>query len=657
MKRSLARLFVALKAVLHLGPSQTFWYAVYQMGLRSGFYKRKSPIQAYPKYLSTLRSPFRLPDSHQIQALLPAGRQRRESLLAEANEIVRGQYRPFGGPFASLTFATAEPKQHWTAYEGRPEAAGVEDLKYIWEPARFGWTYPLGRAYLVSGDERYPAAFWSYFEEFLAGNPPNLGPNWSSAQEVALRLLAMLFAACAFGGSHHTTADRLTRLAGAVSVHANRIPLTLSYACAQNNNHLISEALGMYAAGFALPEHPSAGEWARQGWRWLNRALQSQIEPDGSYVQHSMNYHRLMLEAALQATLMGRAFPPQTHQRLAAAARWLLAQVDPGSGCAPNLGANDGAFILPLASGDFCDYRPAVQSAARAFLGQPAFPPGPWDESGLWLKLESSSEKPIAVLPSSEGVQRLGNPHSWATLRAVRFKSRPSHADQLHVDLWWRGENIALDAGTYRYTAPPPWNNALADTAVHNTVEVSHKNQMTRAGRFLWLDWAQARLIKTKGVQAEVLAAQHDGYRHLGVIHRRILKHTEPNQWDITDHLLLKHTLQFGPSRIPIYPYTLHWLLPDWPWELHNRELILHPPQGGRIRLTLTPSLASHPKSLVEEVSLARAGQALSGPPNVSPLSGWLSRAYGTKEPALSLALIVHSPLPFSISSRWVLEA
>ncbi len=82
--------------------------------------------------------------------------------------------------------------------------------------------------------------------------------------------------------------------------------------------------------------------------------------------------------------------------------------------------------------------------------------------------------------------------NSWGSVRAVKYQDRPAQADQLHVELWWQGINIACDPGTYRYTAPPPWNNGLARTGVHNTVMVDGQEQMIRAGRFLWLDWAQA---------------------------------------------------------------------------------------------------------------------------------------------------------------------
>lgn len=650
MKELPVRLLTALKAAFHLGISQTFWYAVYQTGLQSGLFRAASPIHAYQNLPYRLRTPFQLPDRSALEALLPPGSPGREELTAEADEIVNGQFRRFGSQLAELAFDRPEYKLHWTSYENRPEAAGVEDLKYIWEPARFGWVYPLGRAYLLTGDERYPAAFWQQCETFLAHHLPNQGPNWSSAQEAALRLMAMLFAACVFENSPHTTGLRRERLAGAVAAHAERIPLTLCYARAQDNNHLVSEALGLYAAGFALPGHPEAQRWTRLGWRLLNQALQRQIRSDGTYAQHSMNYHRLMLHAALQARLMGRAFPPATQKRLAAAARWLLAQVDPGSGRAPNLGANDGAHILPLASGGFCDYRPAAQAAARAFLGRAAFPPGAWDETSLWLGQNLCSGEPLPALPPSEGVHRLGSPASWGTLRAVRFRNRPSHADQLHVELWWRGENIAMDPGTYRYTAMPPWDNRLAQTLAHNTITVNRQDQMQRAGRFLWLNWAQARLLDSGDTQTSSICAEHDGYRRFGVIHRRMLKRKEAGLWQVSDYLLPCR------ARQPSQSYTIHWLLPDWPWELAGQTLTLAFPGGGAVHLSLSASPPPQHPAQVEPVCLVRAGQTLAGPESAPPVSGWFSPTYGEKLPALSFFMTVVSPLPCTLLSEWKLE-
>ena len=650
MKKALIRLPLTFKAARELGPARAYWYADYQVGLRSGSYRHRTPAGVYPALAYQVNPPFRLPGQGELIALLgdQAG-----DLIAEADEITRGLIRLFSGPAVALNLVPPDASRHWTAYEGHPETWGVEDLKYIWEPARFGWVYPLGRAYVLTGNEIYPATFWKHFETFLNANLPNQGPNWMSAQEVALRLLAFLFAARVFDRSPHSILDRKRRLAGAMAVHAARIPATLSYARAQDNNHRISEALGLYAAGCAMPEHPQSRRWQALGWRELNQALQSQIQSDGTYTQHSMNYHRLMLHEALLAASFKRPLPTDNLTRLASATTWLLAQVDPFTGQTPNLGSNDGANILPLASGGFTDYRPVAQAAAYAFLKQPAFPPGAWDELGLWLDLPRPDGQPLPAFPESPAVHRLQDAHGWATLRAVHFNSRPSHADQLHVDLWWRGDNVAMDAGTYRYTAADPWDNSLAQTFVHNTVEVNGQSQMLHAGRFLWLDWAQATTLNPSSAPATAITAQHDGYRQLGVTHQRMLKHVGEDHWQVIDHLLPAGTPPMQAARQQVYQFRLNWLLPDWPWQLNGLTLILSRPKGGQLRLTLSPDLPDSPQSEVEAVSLARAGQALAGPEVVSPILGWFSPTYGYAVPALSFSMTVRAPLPATLSSNW----
>ena len=103
-----------------------------------------------------------------------------KTLLQEADEIVEGKFRLFGSEPVPLQLTFNEPLHHWTEYETHHQLLDdlytlVPDVKFLWEPARFGWTYILGRAYYVSGKERYAEAFWKYFEQFADGNPSNLG--------------------------------------------------------------------------------------------------------------------------------------------------------------------------------------------------------------------------------------------------------------------------------------------------------------------------------------------------------------------------------------------------------------------------------------------------------------------------------------------------
>ncbi|MDW8226230.1 MAG: alginate lyase family protein, partial [Anaerolineales bacterium] len=383
-----------------------------------------------------------------------------------------------------------------------------------------------------------------------------------NGQEVALRLMALAWSGQIFASARASTAERQAQLAQMLAIHAARIPPTLLYARAQHNNHLLTEAAALFTAGVLLPKHPSAARWRLQGWRWLNDGLQTQIDSYGEYAQHSTNYHRLMLQVVLWVHTLVEAthgmWPALTLEAVRRAVHWLLSLLDPVSGSVPNLGANDGAYIFPLTVCPFSDFRPVAHAAARAFL-EYEFPAGLWDEMSLWFGAQARGPKRIE-LTRYPGDHLYGQT-SWAYLRTGQFSSRPSHADQLHLDLWQNGVNVTLDAGTYSYNAPPPWTNALTAAAYHNTVTVNGKDQMTRAGRFLYLDWVQAYrriLIPTLPSELQRLSGRYRGrgYRHL-----RTVSLFEGERWLVRDEILALEGRSSLRAR-------LHWLLPDWEWKI-----------------------------------------------------------------------------------------
>ena len=649
----------AFKALRELGPAQVGLFTLYQLGKRTGYWRWRTQKLESGDMKLEIGGGVSFPEREELTTVIGEDSLK---LLAEADSILEGHVGLFGGERVPLALTVPGPLWHWTYYD-TPLIHGC-DIKTIWEPARFGWVYTLGRAFYLSGEDRYPAAFWQYAETFLDANPPNMGPHWVSAQEVGLRLIALVFAAWVFSDSSHTTPKRMARLSQAVAAHASRIPPTLIYARSQNNNHLLTEAVALYTASFALPAYPQAPYWQDLGWRWLHHALQTQIEPDGAYIQQSTNYHRLMLQAALWVHMLAerqeKPFPKKSHACLVAATRWLLALLDPQTGRVPNLGPNDGAYILPLTTCSHGDYRPVLQAAAIAFLDERIFEPGPWDENALWMTSSQlsivSKQSPLADyrLLSTDCAPLVLQNHtinSWAYLRVARFKNRPSHADQLHLDLWWRGLNVAKDAGTYLYNAPHPWENALTEAAVHNTLTVNGRDQMTRAGRFLYLDWAQARLIEQ---DEKHLVAEHDGYRALGVTHRRDVAIRE-NGWLVSDSIYASRNTHY------VKTVRLHWLLPDWPWELEGASLRIESPYGW-----IALSVISHQYSVtsnqlpvtsnqlpITNIQLVRTGELIHGSSSASPTWGWFSPTYGVKQPALSFAVEVEGKLPFILATTW----
>ena len=637
------------KIIHQLGFTQVAFFALYKLGLKTGYFKR-APNSQIP--ISNSQFLFNLPSREELLSILSDDGIK--TLLAEANHILDGNFRIFGSELSDIKLDFNHPLFHWTDYEmGKAKIPNTEyqtpalnlppptlDLKLLWEPARFGWAFTLGRAYRISGDEKYAQAFWRYFEIFDVGNPVNMGPHWMNGQEVAIRLMAFIWAAQVFADASETTKERKTRLARSVAEHATRIPSTLLYARSQNNNHLTSEAAGLYTAALALPEHPQAKKWRELGIKWLNWSFENQIDANGEYIQRSVNYHRLVLQLALwvsaittkehevheekaelNTSLSTSWMSKKSQENLALATRWLAELTDSISGNALNLGANDGAYLFSLSTRDFRDFRPVVNAASRAFLNEEPFL---IDEMSLWLAPRKLANLPLA---SSNLPTLKPSTDTWAHLRVAGGNLRLAHADQLHLDLWWQGENIALDSGTYLYNAEKPWDNPLSATEFHNTVTVNGQDQMTRASKFMYLDWSHGRIVEQSN---NYIAAEHDGYKKMGFTHRRAVSFEE-NIWHVVDKLISDTDL---PNT-----YRLHWLLPDLEYELENREArvefgLQSPHALVKINISQFPILNS-------QLSIARAGKILYGSTEISPTRGWYSPTYGVKIPALSLALEV----------------
>jgi hypothetical protein len=661
------RPLISLKALRELGPRKLGLYTWYQIALRTGYLQYKtrgknSPSLVNPAHYK-LHPVIKLPKRNTLVNIL--GEDGQLQLLTEADEIVDGEVRLFGGEPVPLKLKPEGPLGHWTAYELDNRHWGVEDVKYLWEPARFCWVYTLGRAYHLTGDERYPDTFWRNVDLFLDANRPNRGPHWASAQEVALRIIAFTFAGQVFRSSIHSSYKRLSRLGEAIADHANRIPSTLTYARAQNNNHLLSEAAGLFTAGMILRDHPTSTQWREMGLKWFNQGIETQIADDGTYTQQSTNYHRMMLQLGLwmNSVLLnqGQAFKDSTIAHLAAGTRWLLTLLDQMTGGVPNLGPNDGAYIMPLTVCPFGDYRPVLQAASTAFVNQRSYKSGIWDEMGLWFQNESvgneSQSSKSKGLISPPHVLRTVDGDSWAYLRATTLTDRPGHADQLHLDLWWHGHNIAQDAGTYRYNASPPWDNALTTTAVHNTITVNAQDQMTRAGRFLYLDWAQAEVLTHEHEEDGFLrkiTVQHDGYQKIGALHQRTVE-VQNNGWRVLDRVVRTRNSDHPDSM----ETRLHWLLPDWPWEVDKAQnegfkISLNSPHGV-ISLTIQ-GLVQESQSPVNtpNITITRAGELVYGTGTTHIIRGWASPTYGNKIPALSITMEISGKPPILYTSHWV---
>lgn len=537
---------------------------------------------------------------------------------------------------ASPPLSVSETK-HWSQISDDSNG----DIKFIWELNRFNFVYVLARAYIVSRDEEFSEAFWTLIQDWADNNPPNTGANWKDGQEIALRLMAWTFGFYAFIQSPSTTPEQISQFTQLVAAQAERIHANIGYAISTRSNHTISEAFGLWMVGLLFPELKDAEKYFTLGKRLLEEEAKKQIFPDGSYAMYSLNYHRFILHLYLYAIQLGELnhFPLsiQLKTSISKSIAFLSHLIDPATGHMPVYGSNDGALVLPLNNCDFTDFRPLLQLGSVITTGQPMFEPGDWDQDVFWLCGEQSTEMHAKDAKKEQGflsdlralsgdsfpnggVYILRNTNSRAILRCTDFTSRPTHADQLHMDLWMGSDNIAIDAGTYLYSGEGIWRNGLARTSAHNTVTVDGKDQMTLVSRFTWTNWAKGKVLKQTD---NLWQGEHDGYKPIR--HKRTVMALEGDRWLVIDDLEADES----------HHYLLHWLLADYGVQklASGHGLILN---ASDSKLSDSIKVQTGLTNGEGKFSIFRAD------PNST--YGWRSRYYGHKEPAISLLLEAHQP-------------
>ncbi|HPS52566.1 MAG TPA: alginate lyase family protein, partial [Phycisphaerae bacterium] len=453
-------------------------------------------------------------------------------------------------------------------------------------------------------------------------NPPELTRNWSCGQEAAFRMMAILFGTVCTLDSQAARPERLNRVAMLAWQTARHIAVNINYARSQGNNHAISEALWLITAGVVFGENfAPASRWLSDGLDIMCREIRRQVMDDGSYAQHSMNYHRLVMDdlpwtfGILRAG--GIVVPDVMREKFEKLTCWIEEMADENTGRVPNYGPNDGAKVLPLSCCDYVDYRPTIQAAWYEVFGKSRYHAGCWNEKKLWLYGEESLDAPksdvkktAAFNAASGGYYVMRGRTSMAFTRCHTYTRRPNQNDMLHVDLWHEGKNILRDAGSFSYNAPEPWSGYFSSTAAHNTVTVNGENQMVRGPRHLWFRWTKSRLLEwfvSDDGSIGFFSGEHYGYSRFGATHRRSILRIGDG-YVILDEII---------GRRKEMKTELNWRLISDDWQAGFT--------GGGLRVVCPEATITVFAETGFDVSFDESGDA--GP------SGWESLYYGQKSP------------------------
>jgi len=121
--------------------------------------------------------------------------------------------------FANLIDKRSWDVVHYTKVDFFSDAR-IGDIRSIWELNRHQFFLYLGKAYFVTGDEKYSKVFAEYIDDWIDKNPVGYGINWVHSQETAIRMVSWIWCLFFFNGSSQLTDDLQKKILANLYLHA-----------------------------------------------------------------------------------------------------------------------------------------------------------------------------------------------------------------------------------------------------------------------------------------------------------------------------------------------------------------------------------------------------------------------------------------------------
>lgn len=413
------------------------------------------------------------------------------------------------------------------------------DVKYVWELNRMYWIAWLGKAFLLTGNERWATEFMRLMDSWQEQNPVNRGVNWTVAMETGIRSFWLVAGAAMFRNATSIPHSWWMRYFTLIHGHANWTLHNLEY-FPNLTNHYIANCFGLVAAGSLFADSATGAKWLTEGVARLETELSRQVTSDGVHYERSIGYHGLVLEMYLLsqhlASQSGKPFSSTALAKIEQMAEFTLHYTPPSGSTLPQLGDSDDGVILRLRSDQqLYDHRHLLAIAGTLFNRPDMIhAAGKQTEQAMLLfgtGYTSRRTEQQALSQLTSGIFREGG---FAALRNDRFFV---FADAGPIGLHGNNDTLSftlhtadgtawiIDPGTGCYTRDEELRNELRSTAAHNAPCIDRTEIAEFAG--LWrvsADRTQTRIVESRisdnaasESTKQTLKATHQAYHHLGV--------------------------------------------------------------------------------------------------------------------------------------------
>lgn len=487
----------------------------------------------------------------------------------------------------------------------------VRDNELRWQLHRHKWFSPMGKAYHVSGDEKYAKEWVRQYMDWIVKNPlvpmtkseyelissgevkgdaENVRFAWRPL-EVSNRLQDQTNQFMYFINSPCFTPEFLTEFLMNYNKHAQHILTNYS----DKGNHLLFEAQRIIYAGAFFPEFKDAANWRKSGIDILNREIDIQVYDDGGQFELDPHYHLAAINIFCKALYMADAngfrneFP---RSYLETVEKMILFYANI---CFPD-------YTNPCFSDAKLSDRPAEVKNYRDW--QKLFPQNEQIQYFATQGKEGGQPENLSSAFKTSGFFTFRN--SWKQDATVMvLKAGPEafwhcQPDNGTFELWFNGKNLFPDSGAYVYAGDDEvmkLRNWFRQTMVHNTLTIDNKTlETTRSVCKYW---------KNEG-DVQVLVTENPGY--IGLTHRRTVFFVNQTYFVLVDEA---HGDSTGEVNI-------HYQLTEGKVNIDPKNMIVQSDYQGNSNVKLQ-CFSEKPLMLREE-------------------EGWRSIAYRQREPRTALS-------------------
>lgn len=400
----------------------------------------------------------------------------------------------------------------------------VKDNELRWQLHRHKWFVPMGRAYRVSGDEKYAVEWTKQYIDWIRKNPYD-DPDKANKRfawrplEVSHRLQDQPIQFQLFIDSPAFTAEFLSEFLVNYHQHAEHILGHYS----KKGNHLLFEAQRMLCAGSFFPEFKRAQTWRTSGVDILNREIKEQVFDDGGQYELCPHYHlasiNIFIKALEVADINGfRTAFPQSY--IDSIEKMIMFYANISFPDYTNPCFSDAKLVKKKEMVDnfknWCKLFPDNQAikywATEGAEGElPENLSIGYKTSGFFVFRDSWGED------ATQMVVKAGPPAFWH-----------NQPDNGTFELWYNGKKLFADSGSYVYEGEDEevmqWRRWFRKTASHNTLTLNNKDlETTDSKTLLW---------QPEG-DVQILVTENQGYKNLK--HRRSIFFVDNSYFVIVD--------------------------------------------------------------------------------------------------------------------------